>query len=547
MLSLARIEVSRDFRRGVDRGIIQAKASLRQQVAAGRMSNEAKDQDDVLAFLADPATYGSASVKRIDTHAASVFLTKDRVLKIKRAVKFPFLDYSTLEKRKGACEAELRVNAPYAPEIYCGVIAITRENGGKLALNGSGEPIEWAVEMRRFDENRTLDHITDQIDDTLADALGRAVADAHEKIKPAAAEPWIKAIGQYVDEHFEAFGEHPEIFPKAENGAFAEASRAAYERIVPLLRERGRTGLIRHIHGDLHLGNIVLIGDRPVLFDAIEFSELIASGDVLYDLAFLLMDLLERGLAKPANIVLNRYLAQTRRNEDLDALAALPFFLALRAAIRAKVTVARMEQAKASEQQDITKSARAYFDFARRAIAPAPAQFIAVGGLSGSGKSRLARELAPAVGPIPGAVIVRSDVERKALFGIGETDKLGEDGYSPAVTERVYAVAAEKARRIVAAGHAAIVDAVFARPEEREVIARTAQAAHQPLKGLFLTASLETRITRVGNRTNDASDAGPGIAQAQESYDLGRMDWTEIDASGPPADTLKRAKTALSS
>jgi aminoglycoside phosphotransferase family enzyme/predicted kinase len=511
------------------------------------MRDEAKNQGEVLAFLADPATYGGASVKRIDTHAASVFLTEERVLKIKRAVKFPFLDYSTLEKRKGACEAELKVNAPYAPEIYRGVIAITRDESGKLALNSSGKPVEWAVEMRRFDENRTLDHIASEIDETLADALGRAVADAHEKIKPVAAEPWIEAIGQYVDEHFEVFNEHPEIFPKTDNEAFAKASRTAYERIVPLLRERGSAGLIRHIHGDLHLGNIVLIGDRPVLFDAIEFSELIASGDLLYDLAFLLMDLLERGLAKPANIVLNRYLAQTRCAEDLDALAALPFFLALRAAIRAKVTVARMEQAKTSERDDIARSARDYFDFARRAISPAPPQFIAVGGLSGTGKSQLARELAPHVGPMPGAVIVRSDVERKALFGVGETDKLGEDAYTPAVTEHVYAVAAEKARRIVAAGHSAIVDAVFAKPEERDAVAKAARAVHTPLNGLFLTASIETRIARVGGRANDASDAGPSIAQAQESYDLGRLDWTEIDASGTPSDTLKHVKTALSS
>ena len=186
------------------------------------MSNEPKNQDDVLAFLADPVTYGGASVRRIDTHAASVFLAEDRVLKIKRAVKFPFLDYSTLEKRKSACEAELKVNAPYAPEIYRGVIAITRNESGKLALNGSGTPVEWAVEMRRFDENSTLDHIANEIDDTLADALGRAVADAHEKIKPVAAEPWIEAIGKYIDEHFEALGEHPEIFPKAENEAFAK-------------------------------------------------------------------------------------------------------------------------------------------------------------------------------------------------------------------------------------------------------------------------------------------------------------------------------------
>jgi aminoglycoside phosphotransferase family enzyme/predicted kinase len=509
------------------------------------MSDEAKNQDNVLKFLADPAAYGGGNVKRIDTHSAAVFLTQDRVLKIKRAVKFPFLDYSTLEKRKAACEAELKVNALYAPEIYRGVIAITRDQSGKLALNGDGKAVEWAVEMRRFDENCTLDHIANEIDEKLADELGRAVADAHERIKPVPAEPWIEAIGEYVDEHFEAFSALPKIFPKADNEAFTEASRAAYERIVPLLRERGRAGLVRHIHGDLHLGNIVLIDDRPVLFDAIEFSELIASGDVLYDLAFLLMDLLERGLAKPANIVLNRYLAQTHRAEDLDALAALPFFLALRAAIRAKVTVARMAQAKPSEQQAIAKSAQAYFDFARRAISPAPPQFVAVGGLSGTGKSRLARELAPSIGPMPGAVIVRSDVERKALFGVGETDKLGEDAYTPRVTERVYAAATDKARRIVAAGHAVIVDAVFARLEERDVIARTAQAARQPLKGLFLTANLEIRVARVGGRAKDASDAGPAVAQAQESYDLGRMDWPKIDASGVPEDTLKRAKMAL--
>jgi predicted kinase len=133
------------------------------------------------------------------------------------------------------------------------------------------------------------------------------------------------------------------------------------------------------------------------------------------------------------------------------------------------------------------------------------------------------------------------------LFGVGETDKLGAEGYSPTVTEHVYAIAAEKARRIVASGHSAIVDAVFAKPDEREAVARRAQAAHHPLKGLFLTASLEIRIARVGPRANDASDAGPAVAQAQESYNLGRMDWTEIDASGTQSDILRQAKMAQSS
>ena len=314
------------------------------------MSDEDQSQQAVFAFLADPATHGGAKVTRIDTHAASVFLAGDRALKVKRAVRFPFLDYSTLEKRKAACEAELSVNAPYAPEIYHGVVPITCDANGKFAIGGSGVPAEWAVDMQRFDETRTLDHLAGEIDEALADALGRAVAAAHAKTLVAEAENWIAALGGYVDEHVEVFAQYPDIFPAVEIDALARASREAYQRIVPLLRERGQRGFVRRIHGDLHLGNIALIGGKPVLFDAIEFSDIIATGDVLYDLAFLLMDLLERGLAFVANVVFNRYLTQTHRIEHLEALSTLPFFLSMRASIRAKVTAARLERAKVSDR-----------------------------------------------------------------------------------------------------------------------------------------------------------------------------------------------------
>ena len=511
------------------------------------MSDAANSQEAVFAFLADPATHGGAKVHRIDTHAASVFLAGDRALKVKRAVRFPFLDYSTLDKRKAACEAELSVNAPYAPEIYRGVVPITREANGEFAIGGPGTPVEWAVEMRRFDEQRTLDHLAEEIDEALADALGRAVAAAHAKAPVVDAAPWIAALGGYIDEHVEAFRQYPEIFPAAESETLARLSRAAYQRIVPLLHERSRRGFVRRIHGDLHLGNIVLIDGEPVLFDAIEFSDIIASGDVFYDLAFLLMDLLERGLAFAANVVLNRYLTQARRIEDLDALATLPFFLSMRAAIRARVTAARLERVKAPEQAAIARSARAYFDFARQAITPPPPKFVAVGGLSGTGKTKLARVLAPELKPMPGAVIVRSDVERKALFGVDETDKLAANGYTDEVTVRVYATLADKARRILAAGHSVIVDAVFAQPQERAALAKSANSAGFRLYGLFLTADLKTRLARVGARAHDASDADAKIAQAQESYDLGPLGWTAVDASGTPENTLARAKAALAS
>ena len=289
----------------------------------------------------------------------------------------------------------------------------------------------------------------------------------------------------------------------------------------------------------------MLIDGKPVLFDAIEFSDIIASGDVFYDLAFLLMDLLERGLPLAANVVLNRYLAETRRIEDLEALAALPFFLSMRAAIRAKVTAMRMERAPKPEHAAIARAARTYFAFARQAIAPPAPKFIAVGGLSGTGKSKLARALAPEVLPMPGAVIVRSDVERKALFGVAETEKLPAEAYTDDVTDRVYATLADKARRVLAAGHSVIVDAVFAQPQERAAIAATAKASNTPLRGLFFTADLTTRLGRVGARARDASDADATVAQAQERYQLGRLDWTPIDASGTPEATLVRARAAL--
>jgi len=511
------------------------------------MSQRDESQEPVFALLSDPATHGGAKVTRIDTHAASVFLAGERAYKVKRAVRFPFLDFSTLEKRKSACEAEIEVNRPFAPEIYQRVVAITREAEGALALDGRGTPIEWAVEMRRFDESLTLDHLAARrkIDAGLAEALGRAIAQAHAKAAPVAPQPWIDAMGAYIAEHEAEFAKAPDLLARTEVRALARAWRAAYARIRPLLIERGRQGFIRHIHGDLHLGNIVLIEGRPVLFDAIEFSPLIASGDTLYDLAFLLMDLVERELLQAANIVFNRYLIDTRRTEDLDALAALPFFLSMRAAIRAKVTLERRDRAGADQAAAIGQSARAYFALARRAIEPPPPMLVAIGGLSGTGKSMLARALAPALGALPGAVLLRSDVERKALFGREESEKLPANAYTPQVTAQVFATITKKAQRAIGAGHSVILDAVFAQADERQAAEAAAIALGIRFRGLFLTTPLATRLERVGARSNDASDADAAVVRLQESYDLGALDWPRIDASGSPEDTLKQAREGL--
>ena len=508
-------------------------------------------QSEVFRFLADPATHGGAPVRRIDTHSAAVFLAGDRAFKVKRAVRYPFLDFSTLARRKTACEAEIEINRAFAPDLYLGAIGITRESDGALRLAGHGESIEWAVEMRRFDEGKTLDHLADAgaIDLALADKLARAVAATQAHTPVVKAAPWIAALATYIDQNEAAFRASPDLFDPAQAEALCRDSRIMLGRLLPLLAARGALGLVRRGHGDLHLGNVALIDGNPVLFDAIEFDPLIAAGDVFYDLAFLLMDLVERRLGAAANVVLNRYLVETQRASDLDALAALPFFMSLRAAIRADVTASRAAIAASADRSETREEARTaastYFALAYRLIRPPPPVLVGVGGLSGTGKSQLARALAPEIAPAPGAVVLRSDVERKALAGLAESERLPAAAYTPENARRVYAALAEKARRTITAGHSAIVDAMFARVEERDALCAVARASGVTFHGLFLAADAATRLARVGSRRGDASDADETVALAQERYALGRNDWQSIDASSTPADTLGRARKLL--
>ncbi len=496
-------------------------------------------QAEVIEFLERPETHGGA-VRRIDTHAASVFLGPKRALKIKRAVRFAFLDFTTLEKRKAACEAEIEVNKLYAPQIYRSVAAITRGGDGTLEIGGTGEPVEYAVEMNRFDETQTLDHLAEagQFDEALADKLGRSVALAHDKAPAVKDANFTAALDEIVKQNIDELKQASDLFARNDVEALDAATREALQRLRPLLAKRERNGYVRHCHGDLHLGNIVLIDNTPVLFDALEFDPRLATIDLFYDLAFLLMDMIARGLTPLATVVLNRYLSERADDNDLDALALLPLLMSVRAAIRAKVTAARPTRDKTME-----KSARDYFALAQRLLQLPKPLLVAAGGLSGTGKSLLARALCPEIAPLPGAILLRSDVIRKSLFGKSEADRLPPDAYTAEVTAMVYANLAAKARRVLAAGHSAIADAVFARADERETIGKAAPGA--AFHGLFLTADLATRIARVGARKNDASDADAKIARAQEQYDLGPLDWHKVDAAGTPEETLARARKTL--
>jgi aminoglycoside phosphotransferase family enzyme/predicted kinase len=499
-------------------------------------------QENVFAFLTDPATH--RDVHRIDTHAASVFLEGTRALKIKRAVRFPFLDYSTLEKRKTACDEEIRINRSFAPQIYHRVVAITQGNDGSLAIDGDGTPVEYAIEMARFDERLTIDHLAEAgpPDLDLIDAMADAIAASHAVAPVAQAEPWIKSIPGIIGGNTAAFRVAGH-FPAADIDDLNNASQSAFDQVRKLLEQRGAQGHLRRCHGDLHLANIVLIEHKPVLFDAIEFDPTIASTDVLYDLAFPIMDLIRYGRHAAANALLNRYLATTSI-DNIDALAALPLFLSLRAAIRANVLLSRLDQA-GDDKADVMRSARAYFDLARQAIHPLAPTLLAVGGLSGTGKSVLARALAPSIMPLPGAVVLRSDVLRKQLFGVGATDKLPATAYQPETTAKVYEALLQRAVRILLLGHSAVVDAVFADQAERAGISDAARTLKIRFVGFFLVTDLATRQHRVNSRRDDASDATPEIAETQEKYSIGAIDWAVIDASGAPEQTLERCRTRI--
>ncbi|WP_417685635.1 AAA family ATPase [Roseibium sp.] len=509
---------------------------------------------DYLTALAAEQS-GDTSPVRVDTHANIVLLAGDTAYKVKRAVKFPFLDYSTPEKRAEACRREITHNINNAPQIYREAVPIVRAANGTLSLGGKGDPVEWVVIMNRFDQSLQLDQIAAKgpLSNELCDALATMLARAHENAPrhPDASQGFVDELASYVDQNEAAFAEHPDLFPPDEALRLTRQSRNALDRIRSLILNRGAHGHIRLCHGDAHLRNIVLLDGEPVLFDAIEFSDAMATTDTLYDLAFLIMDLWERGQRPAANRIFNRYLdkqAEPERMAQLneDALCALPFYLMMRAAIRAKIAAsAARTQQNERQRQEQEDQARAYFAQAQAFLDPDEPALLAIGGLSGTGKTTLAHALAHRIGRAPGARILRTDVERKKRLGIPETAKAPPEAYTREASDAVYEILERKIAATLAAGHSAIFDAVFAGEADREKISDVASSAEARFCGLWLEAPETVLKDRVSARQADASDATPAVIDLQLGYELGKMAWRRVDAGGDAASTREHAETAL--
>jgi aminoglycoside phosphotransferase family enzyme len=366
-------------------------------------------QDAVIGFLSDPALYGlgEGEVEQIETHCSIVFLAADRAYKLKRAIRYASLDYTTCALRRAACEAELVLNRRTAPALYLGVRAINRDSRGALAFDGPGDALDHVVVMRRFAQADLFDHMaeTGRLTPELMRALGEAVARLHMVAETMPAHGGSEAIRRVIADNDRELALVAASLDGAAIGTLSGRTRAALDAVAALLDQRRARGRVRRCHGDLRLANICLCSGRPTLFDCIEFSDEIGCIDVLYDLAFLLMNLqlLDRG--DLGNAVFNAYLDLV---PETEGLRALPLFLALRAATRSYALAgSARRRSDPSQAAPLMALARRHIGAGIDFLAPQRPQLILLGGDGGCERAELAGMLATLIPPMPGARVLR--------------------------------------------------------------------------------------------------------------------------------------------
>ncbi|PBN42932.1 bifunctional aminoglycoside phosphotransferase/ATP-binding protein [Sphingobium sp. D43FB] len=492
---------------------------------------EPEQQTDVVAFLESPgALQPCESARRIDTHAAHIFLAGDRAWKLKRSVHFNYLDFSSADKRHAALETELTLNRRTAPALYLAVRPICRDGSGTLNLDRRGDTVDWLLEMRRFPDGALLEEIAarGELNGRLITRLADQIKAFHDDAEQCRLQHGLDRVEAVISGNRASMAGFPEILPSAAASSLVDRQIEHAVRHAALLDARARQGRVRHGHGDLHLANIAVIDDNPMLFDCLEFSASLATIDVLYDLAFLLMDLWARGFDVQANMLLNRYLDIAPQDEA--GIALIPLFLSVRATIRAHALAA---QAAGSPDSDLAHKAQHYLALADELLAPVPPRLVAIGGLSGTGKSTIARLVGHCLGRAPGARILRSDVLRKRLAGVQPETALLTDAYTSTASAAVYGELERLASHTLQAGQAVIADAVYAKPEERDAISRLARRHGVSFEGIWLEAAPDLLKQRITARANDASDADTAVAEAQARYDIGGVDWHRVGADGP--------------
>lgn len=480
--------------------------------------------DNLILALQDPALYDHPvkEFQVLETHISWVILTGDFAYKIKKPMDFGFLDFSTLARRKHFCEEELRLNRRLAENLYLEVLPITG-SAEAPELAGQGEAFEYAIRMRQFDQSELFDvrQESSKLTPDLLTSLACQVADFHDKQPPVTPGKPLgtpDAVYAAMQENFD------QIRPMIDDEALLlqldnleQWARTTFERHSPLIAQRYDSGFVRECHGDLHLANITVFEGEVTVFDCIEFSEPFRWIDVINDLAFLLMDLESRREPELANLVLNSYLEY---RGDFDALPLLPMYKAYRAMVRAKIALFTMGNPSLSdaEREGLMQRYRDYAQLAEDYSAIPNPYLLATTGLSASGKSLVSGSMAAELGLIR----LRSDVERKRLFGMGPLEQskspTGENLYTEEANQRTYQRLADLAGELLTGGMPVIVDAACLKQAEREMLADVAESRGMPFALIHCEAPLESRREWIRNRSGDASEATEELLEEQETW-----------------------------
>lgn len=476
-------------------------------------------QSALIQSLIDHAVFGVSAkdIERIETHISTVLLTGEYAYKFKKPVNFGFLDFSTLAARKHFCEEEIRLNQRLAPTLYLDTVAITGSTDAP-AVNGDGEAIEYAVRMRQFDQSGLLDNLIKQGEVTAAivDAIADKAASFHAIADKAPADNPFgqpKALLAPMEQNFEQLRGlvDKDKFPQL--ARLEEWTLSTYSNLKPLLEQRVAAGFIRECHGDMHLGNITLLDGEVTIFDGIEFNEEFRWIDVMSEMAFITMDLIDRKQPGMAQQLINRYLEKTG---DYAGVPLLRFYQVYRALVRAKIASFRLADPalSASDRAETLAQYQSYSDLAESLTEVAKPRLILSHGVSGSGKSTLGARL---LEQLP-AIRIRSDVERKRLFagktpGVG--NGVGEGMYSSNASKKSYARLLQLTEALLRADVTVLVDATFLKKAHREPFQRLAAQLGVPSNIVSSDCDPATLRTRVTQRTGDVSDATVAVLEHQ--------------------------------
>ncbi|WP_292933467.1 bifunctional aminoglycoside phosphotransferase/ATP-binding protein [Noviherbaspirillum sp.] len=476
------------------------------------------NQSALISALAASLSKQSTRFASFETHISHVLVADDDAYKFKKAVRFDFLDFSTLDARRFYCEEELRLNKRLAPDIYLEVVAVTLEHG-KPAFGGAGTPVEYAVRMRAFEQEALWDERLrkGRLTGEEVDALAELLAHFHQAAAIApVSSPWAgkEALDAVADETLNQIAASVQDELDKEKAARLLRWEAQQRiRLSDAFAERKSRGMIRECHGDLHSGNILTRDGRVEAFDCIEFSDRLRWIDVMNDMVFVCMDLRFRQDPELAARFLNRYLEATG---DYHGLAVMRYYEVHRALIRCKVALLRaaQEDVDKEELRARRQQGRDYLAFACARIAPVRPAIMITHGFSGCGKSTVARQLVEACD----AIQLRSDVERKRMRGLAPSTR-GEAGlYERSVTQQTYEQLAALARQVASSGARVIVDATFLKREQRMRFQRLAEELEIPFLILDIRAPesvMKSRIAEREQRNMDASDAGLAVLEAQ--------------------------------